>query len=86
MDTSIFAFIGLIGVFIASFSALPQIFKTYKTRSAKDISLSLYVLRCVGVSLSLIYIIHLNIMIYIVGGIASLIFIIIMIVFKLKYS
>ena len=86
MDTSIFAFIGLIGVFVASFSALPQIFKTYKTKSAKDISLGLYVLRCVGVSLSLIYIIHLNIIIYIVGGIVSLIFIVIMIVFKFKYS
>jgi len=86
MDTSIFAFIGLIGVIIAALSALPQIFKTYKTKSAKDISLGLYVMRCVGVSLGLIYIVHLNIIIYIVGGTISLLFIIIMIVFKFKYS
>jgi len=86
MDISIFAFIGLIGVFIAAFSALPQIIKTFKTKSAKDISLGLYVMRCIGMSLSLIYIVHLNIIVYIVGGIVSLIFIMIMIVFKFKYS
>jgi len=86
MDTSIFAFIGLIGVFIAAFSALPQIIKTFKTKSAKDISLGLYVMRCVGMSLSLIYIVHLNIIVYMVGGTISLLFITIMIVFKFKYS
>jgi len=40
---------------LATVSFVPQVVKTFKERSARDISLGMYVLFCAGVALWLIY-------------------------------
>jgi MtN3 and saliva related transmembrane protein len=47
--------IGYLAGLLATIAFLPQLAKTWRDRSAKDISLGMYVLFCTGVSLWLIY-------------------------------
>ena len=47
--------IGYLAGFMATVAFLPQVAKTVRDRSVKDISLGMYVLFCAGVSLWLIY-------------------------------
>ena len=47
--------IGYLAGLLATIAFLPQLAKTLRDKSAKDISLGMYVLFCAGVSLWLIY-------------------------------
>lgn len=47
--------IGLTAGFLTTISFLPQVIKTWKTRSAKDLSLSMFMIFWLGVMLWLIY-------------------------------
>ena len=47
--------IGYLAGFLATVAFLPQVTKTVRDRSVKDISLGMYVLFCAGVSLWLLY-------------------------------
>ena len=47
--------IGYLAGLLATVAFLPQVTKTIRDKSAKDISLSMYLLFCAGVSLWLIY-------------------------------
>lgn len=47
--------IGLIAGALTTISFLPQVIKTWKTKSAKDISLGMFMIFCTGVLLWLIY-------------------------------
>jgi len=47
--------IGFIAAVLTSISFLPQVWKTLKTKSTKDISLSTFLIGFVGTSLWLVY-------------------------------
>lgn len=47
--------IGLIAGSLTTISFLPQVIKTWKSKSAKDISLSMFLSFCLGVVLWIIY-------------------------------
>ncbi|BAQ61902.1 hypothetical protein GM3708_2308 [Geminocystis sp. NIES-3708] len=47
--------IGLMAGFLTTISFLPQVIKTWKSQSAKDLSLSMFLSFCIGVFLWLIY-------------------------------
>lgn len=47
--------VGFAAGFLATAAFVPQVAKTLKARSARDISLSMYVLFCAGVALWLAY-------------------------------
>src|SRR5262249_10408891 len=47
--------VGYAAGFLATAAFVPQVAKTFKARSARDISLGMYVLFCSGVALWLIY-------------------------------
>jgi MtN3 and saliva related transmembrane protein len=47
--------IGYIAGFCTTIAFLPQVIRTYKTRSAKDISLGMYLVFCFGVIMWLFY-------------------------------
>ena len=47
--------IGYLAGFLATVAFLPQVTKTVRDRSVKDISLGMYVLFCAGVGLWLLY-------------------------------
>lgn len=54
MNTST-TMIGFIAAILTTFSFLPQVLKVWKTRSAKDVSLGMYLILSIGVALWLIY-------------------------------
>jgi MtN3 and saliva related transmembrane protein len=47
--------LGLVAGSLTTAAFLPQVVKTWKTRSAKDLSLGMFLLFCLGVALWLIY-------------------------------
>ncbi|HJZ72634.1 MAG TPA: SemiSWEET transporter [Vicinamibacterales bacterium] len=47
--------VGYAAGFLATIAFVPQVAKTFRERSARDISLGMYVLFCAGVGLWLIY-------------------------------
>ncbi len=47
--------IGFVAAILTTVSFLPQVFKVWQTRSAKDVSLGMYLLLSLGVALWLIY-------------------------------
>jgi len=47
--------VGYAAGFLATAAFVPQVVKTFKERSARDISLGMYVLFCAGVGLWLLY-------------------------------
>jgi MtN3 and saliva related transmembrane protein len=47
--------IGLIAAFCTTISFLPQVIKTWKSGSAKDLSLGMFSFFCAGVALWLVY-------------------------------
>lgn len=47
--------IGLVAAFCTTISFLPQVIKTWRTGSAKDLSLGMFSFFCVGVALWLVY-------------------------------
>ncbi len=48
-------YIGLIAGFFTTIAFLPQIFKIFKSKSAKDISLVMYIIYVIGIILWFIY-------------------------------
>jgi MtN3 and saliva related transmembrane protein len=53
--TGIHDVVGYVAGLLATIAFVPQVVKTFKERSARDISLGMYVLFCAGVSLWLLY-------------------------------
>ena len=47
--------LGLVAGSLTTAAFLPQVIKTWKSRSAKDLSLGMFLLFCLGVALWLIY-------------------------------
>jgi MtN3 and saliva related transmembrane protein len=47
--------LGLIAGALTSFGFFPQLVKTWRTKSAKDVSLWMYLISCTGILLWLIY-------------------------------
>ena len=52
--------IGLIAAVLTTAAYVPQVYKTWKTKSAGNISLTMYIAMFIGILLWLIYGIHLN--------------------------
>ena len=81
-----FEIIGLIAAVLTTSAYVPQVYKTWKTKSAGNISLTMYLVMFVGIILWLIYGIHLNSLAMILANIVTIILTLIIIVFKLKYK
>jgi MtN3 and saliva related transmembrane protein len=55
-----YEFLGMLAAIITTASFLPQVYKTWKTKSAEGLSLTMYITFFIGVVLWLIYGIHLK--------------------------
>lgn len=78
--------IGYAAALLATGAFLPQLTKTVREKSAKDISLGMYVLFCVGVSLWLVYGLLISSWPVIISNVVSLIFSAIILVLKVKHG
>lgn len=78
--------LGLTAGFLTTIAFLPQVIKTWKTRSAKDISLHMFLIFCIGVSLWLIYGIIIDDLPIIVSNILTLLLASSILFFKIRYK
>lgn len=78
--------IGFIAAILTSVSFLPQVLKVWQTRSAKDVSLGMYLLFSAGVALWLVYGFSLNSWPIILSNLITLILAAAVLVMKLKFG
>lgn len=78
--------IGLTAGFCTTVAFLPQAIKTWKTKSAKDLSLGMYSIFCTGIILWLIYGFLINDIPVILTNVASMILATSILYFKLSYK
>lgn len=81
-----FEIIGLIAAILTTSAYIPQVYKTWKTKSAGNISLTMYLAMFLGIILWLVYGIHLNSFAMIVANSVTAILTLIIISFKLRYK
>lgn len=71
---------------LTTFAFLPQLIKTWRSKSAKDISLGMFIAFCFGVLFWLIYGILIKTLPLIIFNGITLIFALIILIFKLIYK
>jgi MtN3 and saliva related transmembrane protein len=83
---NIIQLVGLVAGFLTTASFLPQVIKTWKSRSAKGLSLGMFSLFCTGVLLWLIYGIMVKDIPVIVANLVTLILASTLLYFKLSFK
>ena len=78
--------VGLVAAVLTTGAFVPQVYKTWKIKSADDISLTMYLVLFVGLILWLIYGIHLNSLPMILANSITGILALIVLFFKLTYK
>ncbi len=78
--------IGYIAAFLSIFCLLPQVIKTWKTKSTGDISLAMYILGSLGAIFWVTYGVFLNSRQIILTNSIVLICFLLILIFKLKYK
>jgi len=78
--------IGLVAAFLTTVAFLPQVIKTWKTKSAKDLSLGMFLIFSTGVLLWLIYGLLVNDLPIILANIFTLSLSTIILYFKIKHG
>ncbi len=86
MDKNVIQLLGLIAGACTTIAFLPQVIKTWKSRSAKDLSLSMFSIFSVGVALWLAYGFLVNDIPVIAANLITLMLASTLLVFKLKYK
>jgi MtN3 and saliva related transmembrane protein len=82
----IITLLGFIAASLTTFSFLPQLLAVVKTRHTKDISLGMYILFSLGISMWLIYGIMRQDVVIISANTITLAFSTIILIYKLKYK
>jgi MtN3 and saliva related transmembrane protein len=78
--------IGFLAAILTTFGFLPQVIKTWKTRSTKDISLGMFVVLVGGIILWITYGLLRDDLPLIIGNSITLFLVSIIIFFKLRYK
>ena len=78
--------VGLIAADLTSAAAIPQVLKTYRTKHARDLSMSQLVLLNLGMTLWLVYGISLNDLPLVLANIFSIVCYTTLIAMKLRYA
>ena len=79
-------FVGLAAAVCTTFAFLPQLIKTWNSRSTKDISLGMFVVFTTGILLWLTYGLLQRDVPLIAGNCITLVFAVIILFFKLRYG
>ena len=78
--------IGFVAAILTTVSFLPQVLKVWQTRSARDVSLSMYLLFSLGVALWLIYGVFIQSWPIILSNLITLILASIVLAMKVKFG
>ena len=79
-------YVGLIGSLILSFSIIPQVYKTFKSKSAEDLSYKWLVSTVIGLTLVNIYAVNFNLWSLYIPGFMELLFVIVLFYLKNYYQ
>ena len=82
----IYEIIGLTAGVITTAAYVPQVYKTWVTKSAGNLSLTMYIAMFIGIVMWLVYGIHLDSLAMVLANTVTAILTLILIVFKLKYK
>lgn len=86
MTIDFYEVIGLIAAALTTAAFVPQVYKTWQTKSADGLSLTMYLVFFIGIVLWLIYGIHLNSLAMIIANSITVVLAIILIYFKLTFK
>lgn len=78
--------IGIMAGFCTTASFVPQVIRTWRTRSVDDISLRMYLLLCLGVALWLAYGLLVNSLSVVLANAVTLVLALSVLVMKLRYG
>lgn len=78
--------IGFIAAILTTSAFIPQVYKTWKTKDVKAISLTMYLVMFTGVLLWLVYGIYINSLSMVLANGITSILILFIIIFKIKHS
>ncbi len=78
--------IGLVAGLLTTISFVPQVVKTWRSKSAKDLSLVMFLLYCTGMLLWTIYGFMLNELPLILWNIITLVLSLVILFFKIKFK
>jgi MtN3 and saliva related transmembrane protein len=78
--------IGLIAATLTTGAFVPQVYKAWRYKSTKDVSMTMYIVLLVGVLLWLFYGIKINSLSIILANVVTTVFIVIIIVLKLRHK
>ena len=81
-----FEIIGLMAALLTTAAYVPQAYKTWKTKSAGNISLTMYIAMFIGIILWLIYGIHLQSLAMIIANTVTAILTLMILIFKIRYK
>jgi MtN3 and saliva related transmembrane protein len=81
-----FTIIGLAAGFCTTLAFLPQALKTWRSKSAKDLSLGMYLIFCTGVALWLTYGILISDLPIIITNVVTLVLALSILYFKLTFK
>jgi MtN3 and saliva related transmembrane protein len=81
-----FEIIGLIAATLTTWAYVPQVYKTWKSKSALSLSLTMYLTMFTGIILWLIYGIYLNSLAMILANSVSALLTLALIIFKIRYK
>jgi MtN3 and saliva related transmembrane protein len=86
LSVNIIELIGIVAGILTTISFLPQVIKTWRYRSAKDLSLTMFICFCLGVFLWLIYGIYVNSKPIIIANFVTFILAGTILYFKISYD
>ena len=78
--------LGLLAATLTTVSFLPQVYKTWKTKSTEGLSLTMYLIFFVGVVLWLIYGLHIKSLPVIIANLITSVLALFLVIMKLKYK
>ena len=78
--------VGLLAALLTTASFVPQVYKTWKSKSADSLSLTMYLVFFVGIILWLLYGIHFESLSMIIANSITAVLSLLLIIFKLRYK
>lgn len=86
MHTELIDILGLVAGTLTTIAFLPQLYKTWKSKSAQDVSSAMMITFCIGVFLWFIYGLAIHAMPVIVANAVTLILALLILLLKIRYK
>ncbi len=85
MSTELIDTLGLLAGTLTTIAFFPQLYKTWKSKSARDVSLVMMITFCIGVFLWLVYGLVIHAMPVIVANAVTLVLALLIVLLKIRY-